>query len=147
MGHAGEGPLLDQGSPASLRGSAWARRVAAASMVAGRQPPKERKHVMEVGGVGKGAMRTQTALCHEIAFAIVGGTAEDATYDAPVVESETILGLLGLKTGHRLKVLVDTDTYRMIVPGPGGVNKTVFPRHSCLSGIPDSFGTHDDPMH
>ena len=95
---------------------------------------------MEVGGVGQGAVRTQKALCHSIALATVEGPAAEATYDAPVVESETIPGLLGLKTQHRMKAVVDTESYRMIVPGPGGVKIHLSPGSVAYQGYPTVSG-------
>ena len=140
IGHAGEGLLLDQGSPDNLQGSAWAERVKAASVAAGRPPPKERKHVMQVGGVGQGTTGTEKAWCHNIALPTVNGDAQEATYDAPVVPSETIPGLLGLKTQRRLKAIIDTDANRMIVPGPGGVKIHCSPGTVVYQGYPTVSG-------
>ena len=140
IGHGGEGLLLDQGSPDNLQGSGWARRVASAAVAAGRPPPRERKHVMDVGGVGQGAVRTQKALCHTIALETLNGPADEATFDAPVVESETIPGLLGLKAQHRMKAWVDTENYRMIVPGPGGVKMQLSPGSVVYQGYPTVSG-------
>ena len=62
------------------------------------------------------------------------GPADEATYDATVVESETIPGLLGLNTQRRMKAVVDTESYRMIVPWPGGVKIHLSPGSVAYQG-------------
>ena len=114
--------------------------MAAASVDAGRRPPRVRPHRMEVGGVGRGSVHTEEAWEHDIALPTVQGTSEDATYDAPVVDSDTMPGLLGLKTQKRLKAIIDTDHYRMIVPGPGGVKIQCSPGTIVYQGYPTVSG-------
>ena len=124
---AGEGLLVDPGSPDNLVGSGWSKRLQALMTAAGGPPAKYEPHFLEVGGVGQGAMQAHSKVTHNIVCPTIGGPPVAATFTAPEIESEKVPALLGLKTLTAMNAIMDMGTNRLIVPGPGGVKMVTSP--------------------
>ena len=69
---AGEGLLVDPGSPDNLVGSGWSKRMNTLMTSAGGPAARYEPHYLEVGGVGKGALEAHTKVTHSIACPTIG---------------------------------------------------------------------------
>ena len=126
---AGEGLLVDPGSPDNLVGSAWSKRMSELMVGAGGPPPVYEPHYLEVGGVGQGSQRAHQKVKHTICMPTVDGPPVAGTYEAPEIESDRVPALLGLKSLSKMRAIMDMDPAhpRLIVPGPGGVQMQMAP--------------------
>ena len=124
---AGEGLLVDPGSPDNLVGSGWSKRMSLLMTSAGGSPATYEPHYLEVGGVGKGAMEAHSKVTHHIACPSISGPPVAGTFTAPEIESDKVPALLGLKALTRMQSIMDMGENRLVVPGPGGVEMRLSP--------------------
>ena len=115
--------LLDIGSVGNLTGDATAREIAKKGLQHGKKPNQlVRDKPLNVSGVGKGSQKCLHNCKLPVALNKVGGGALSANFETPVVPDSELPALLGLDTVRRCRGIIDTNTLRLYLLGPGEYN-------------------------
>jgi hypothetical protein len=119
-----DGLLIDCGAIDNLTGDAWIRRVEAAARAHGRgsewKPLAEERSCQGVGTGSQSA--TQTA---KVPLMMPGGL--EGTFETMVLNESDLPALLGYKSLNKMRALIDTDSNKLILVGPGGYELKLSP--------------------
>ena len=112
--------LLDIGSVGNLTSDVTARAMATAAINAGRTPSQyKRDKPLNVSGVGKGNEQCHHNCKVSVSINTTGGKSVRANFDTPIVPGSELPALLGLETIRRCRGIIDTNTLRLHLLGPG----------------------------
>ncbi len=113
-----EGLVIDPGAVNNVCGDVWARRVEAEAKKAGQGTTwAQLNQRQNLQGVGSGTSTASQGVA--LPFCLEDGTV--GNYRATVLDDSQVPGLLGLATLKRLGAVLDLQSDRLIIPGPGGV--------------------------
>ena len=129
--------LLDIGSVGNLTGELTARDMAKAALKAGRTPSQyQRDKLLNVSGVGKGSEQCHHNCKLPVSLNRTGGGSIKANFDTPVIPGSELPALLGLDTVRGCRGIIDTNTLRLYLLGPGDYDlaKALPPGTECIQG-------------
>ena len=113
-----EGLVIDPGAVNNVCGDMWARRVEAVAKKAGQGTAwSQLEQRQNLQGVGSGTSTASQGVA--LPFCLEDGTV--GNYRSTVLDDSPVPGLLGLATLKRLGAILDLQSDRLIIPGPGGV--------------------------
>ena len=129
--------LLDIGSVGNLTGELTAREIAKAAIKAGRMPQQyQRDKPRNVSGVGKGSEQCHHNCKLPVSLDKAGGGSIKANFETPIIPGSELPALLGLDTVRRCRGIIDTNTLRLYLLGPGNydLEKALPPGTECIQG-------------
>ena len=129
--------LLDIGSVGNLTGELTAREMAKAALKANRTPSQyQRAKPLNVSGVGKGSEQCHHNCKLPVSLNKAGGGSIKANFDTPIIPGSELPALLGLDTVRGCRGIIDTNTLRLYLLGPGDydLSKALPPGTECIQG-------------
>ena len=126
--------MLDIGSVGNLTGSEWARLLHMQARKNGRSPQSvKRDRPLNVSGVGNGSQHCHYNVDMPCAIPTTTGFIK-GTFNAPCVPNSSLPALLGLRSLHDSRAIIDTMNNRLYLVGPGDFDllKSLPPGTSCV---------------
>jgi len=112
--------LIDTGSVSNLCGDAWVKEIAETAIDYGGKPTYTRRITpMNVCGVGEGSQQCTHDSGLPIAMRNVDGLKVAGQISMPTVTKSSLPGLMGLRSLRKVRALIDFQTLRMYLLGPG----------------------------
>ena len=95
---------------------------------------------MTVGGIGKDASSCQRSAHIPIGIELSDGTREHGVYNSPEIPASDVPGIWGLRGMQKRRVLVDTGSNTVIIPGSEGFEVMLSPGSQVLRCVMSRSG-------